>query len=63
MTDEDGRHRSPLVDEVIKKAAVVWVSVSGGLARALWCAPLEGALLVISGPGEQSAPGLAGATT
>lgn len=62
MTDEDGRRSTPLVDEVIKKAAVVWVSVSGDPARALWCAPMEGALLVISGPGEQTAPGLAEAT-
>ncbi|WP_411970813.1 hypothetical protein [Micromonospora peucetia] len=46
----------------MKKAAVAWVSVPGGPALALWCAPLEGALFVVSGPGEQSAPGLADAT-
>ncbi|MFI6261911.1 hypothetical protein [Micromonospora sp. NPDC051006] len=62
MTDEDGRSSTPLVDEVIKKAAVAWVSVSGGPAVALWCATLEGTLVVISGPGEQAAPGLADAT-
>ncbi|WP_438941416.1 hypothetical protein [Micromonospora deserti] len=43
----------------MKKAAVAWVSVSGGPALALWCMPLEGGLFVVSGPGEQSAPGLA----
>ncbi|WBB65172.1 hypothetical protein [Micromonospora sp. WMMD812] len=61
MTDEDGWNSTPLVDEVIKKAAVAWVS-AGGPAVALWCAPLEGALVVVSGPGEQAAPGLADAT-
>ncbi|WP_433393958.1 hypothetical protein [Micromonospora sp. KLBMP9576] len=45
----------------MKKAAVAWVSVAGGPALALWCVSLEGALLVVSGPGEQSAPGLADA--
>ncbi|MFI5926981.1 hypothetical protein [Micromonospora sp. NPDC051543] len=62
VTDEDPAGGTPLVDEAMKKAAVAWVSVSGGPALALWCAPLEGALLVVSGPGEQAAPGLADAT-
>ncbi|MFI7608633.1 hypothetical protein ACIBTV_26265 [Micromonospora sp. NPDC049366] len=62
MTDEDGRASTPLVDEVIKKAAVAWVSASGGPAVALWCATLDGTVLVVSGPGEQAAPGLADAT-
>ncbi|MFY1700294.1 MULTISPECIES: hypothetical protein [Micromonospora] len=43
----------------MKKAAMAWVSVADGPARALWCVPLEAALFVVSGPGEQSAPGLA----
>ncbi|SBT51501.1 hypothetical protein [Micromonospora auratinigra] len=62
MSDE-GREQvtTPLVDEAVKKAAVAWVSVGGGPAYALWCLPLDGALLVVSGPGEQSAPGLADA--
>jgi hypothetical protein len=51
-----------LVDEAMKKAAVAWVAVAAGPALALWCVPLDGALYVVSGPGEQSAPGLAGAT-
>ncbi|MEH1097991.1 hypothetical protein [Micromonospora sp. CPCC 205561] len=61
MTDAD-RTSTPLVDEAMKKAAVAWVSVPGGPALGLWCVPLEGALFVVSGPGEQSAPGLADAT-
>ncbi|MCM0674226.1 hypothetical protein NCC78_05920 [Micromonospora phytophila] len=61
MTDAD-RTTTPLVDEATKKAAVAWVNVPGGPALALWCTPLEGALLVVSGPGEQAAPGLADAT-
>jgi hypothetical protein len=53
----------PLVDEAMKKAAVAWVAVDGGPAVALWCLPLDGALYVVSGPGEQGAPGLAWATS
>lgn len=48
-------------DEAIKKAAVAWIRVADGPALALWCLPLDGALCVISGPGEQAAPGLAAA--
>jgi hypothetical protein len=48
----------PVVDEAIKKATLAWVSVTDGPALALWCMPLDGALLVVSGPGEQAAPGL-----
>ncbi len=53
----------PVLAEAIRKAAVAWVSADGGPARALWCAALEDAVHVVSGPGEQSAPGLADATT
>jgi hypothetical protein len=52
-----------VVDEAIKKAAVAWVAVGDGPALGLWCMPLDGALIVVSGPGEQSAPGLAEAST
>jgi len=52
----------PLVDEAMKKAAIAWVSVDGSPARALWCLPAEGALWVVSGPGEQDAPGLESAS-
>ncbi|MEV0002605.1 hypothetical protein AB0H28_10000 [Micromonospora sp. NPDC050980] len=60
VSDEvDERMTPPLVDEAVKKAAVCWVGVGGGPAYALWCLPLDGALLVVTGPGEQTAPGLA----
>jgi hypothetical protein len=52
-----------LVEEAIKKAAIAWISVADGPAVGLWCMPLEGSLIVVSGPGEQSAPGLAEAAT
>jgi hypothetical protein len=58
-----GRVTAPLVEEAIKKAAVAWVSVGDGPALGLWCLPLDGTLVVVFGPGEQSAPGLAEATT
>jgi hypothetical protein len=51
-----------LVDEAMKKAAVAWVGVAGRPPVALWCLPLDGSLYVVSGPGEQSAPGIDGAT-
>lgn len=63
MSDEaEQQATTPLVDEALKKAAVAWVRVPGGPALALWCVPLDGALFVVSGPGEQTAPGLATAT-
>jgi hypothetical protein len=52
---------SALVEEAVKKASLAWISVGGAAARGLWCMPLEGSLIVVSGPGEQSVPGLAGA--
>ncbi|MFI5833936.1 hypothetical protein ACIA5A_09705 [Micromonospora sp. NPDC051300] len=62
VSDEvDERVTPPLVDEAVKKAAVCWVGLGGGPASALWCLPLDGALLVVTGPGEQAAPGLADA--
>jgi hypothetical protein len=51
-----------VVEEVIKKAAIAWIAVGDGPSLGLWCMPLDGALIVVSGPGEQSAPGLAEAT-
>ncbi|GAA1805267.1 hypothetical protein HC028_03620 [Planosporangium flavigriseum] len=56
--------RVPLVDEAMKKAAVVWLTVPDiGPAYPVWCVWIDGALYVVSGPGEQAAPGLAEATT
>ncbi|GAA0543157.1 hypothetical protein GCM10010172_25820 [Paractinoplanes ferrugineus] len=51
------------MDEALKKAALAWVSIGDGPALGLWCMPLEGSLIVVSGPGEQYAPGLAEAST
>jgi hypothetical protein len=50
---------APLIDEAMRKAAIAWIAVAGGAARGLWCLPLDGALYLVSGPGEQDAPGLA----
>jgi hypothetical protein len=50
---------SGVLDEAIKKAAIAWISVGDGPAYALWCMPVETSLAVVSGPGEQFAPGLA----
>ena len=52
-----------VVEEAIRKAAIAWVSVDGKPPRGLWCVPVDGALYVVSGYGEQSAPGLAGAAS
>jgi hypothetical protein len=51
-----------LVAEAIKKAGIAWISTDGGPARGLWVMPLDGSLIVVSGPGEQAAPGLAEAS-
>lgn len=53
----------PLVDEVLKKASVAWISAGGRPAAAVWCLAVDGVLHVVSGPGEQTAPGLADATS
>ena len=49
---------SAVLDEALKKAALAWASVGAGPALGLWCMPLDGALIVVTGPGEQFAPGL-----
>ncbi len=63
MTDElDAPGRTSAVrDEALRKASVAWIAVDGGPAYPVWCLALDGALYVVSGPGEQRAPGLAGA--
>jgi hypothetical protein len=53
---------SALVAEATKKAAVVWLSIGGAPAYVVWCVPIADALYVVTGPGEQAAPGLADAT-
>jgi len=49
-----------LIEEAAKKAAVAWLSVpDGGPDYLVWTTWIDGALFVVSGPGEQAAPGLA----
>jgi hypothetical protein len=56
------RTTHPLIEEAAKKAAVAWLLVPGAEpAYPVWCAWLSGALFVVSGAGEQAAPGLADA--
>lgn len=52
-----------LVAEAVKKAGIAWIAVPGTRPLGLWVLPLDGALIVLSGPGEQQAPGLAEAGT
>ncbi|MCO8272527.1 hypothetical protein M1L60_18185 [Actinoplanes sp. TRM 88003] len=53
---------SAVLEEALKKAALAWIAVGDGQPLALWVMPLDGTLLVVTGPGEQFAPGLAEAT-
>ncbi|MFF5295707.1 hypothetical protein [Paractinoplanes globisporus] len=53
---------SAVLEEALKKASLAWVSVGDGPALGVWCLPLEGSLIVVTGPGEQYAPGLAEAS-
>ena len=52
-----------LVAEVMKKAAVVWLAVGATPAFPVWCLASGDALHVVTGPGEQPAPGLVDAAT
>lgn len=51
-----------LVAEAIKKAGIAWINIPGGPSLGLWVMPLDGTLVVVCGPGEQQAPGLAEAS-
>ena len=53
----------PLVDEAAKKAGIAWVSIDGGPAFAVWCLTIDGAICVVTGPGEQDLPGIEVAST
>ena len=53
---------SAVLEEALKKTALAWVSAGDGPAVGVWCMPLEGSLVMVTGPGEQYAPGLAEAT-
>lgn len=52
----------PLIDEVMKKAPVAWLTVGDPPAYGVWCLAADDALYVVTGPGEQPAPGLADAS-
>jgi len=53
----------PLISEAMKKAAVVWLTLGVHEPYPVWCLWTGESLLVVSGPGEQPAPGLAEAAT
>lgn len=57
---------APLIVEAMRKAAVAWLGElpdqPPGRTCTVWCAWLDDALYVVSGPGEQAVPGLADAT-
>jgi hypothetical protein len=52
----------PLVMEAMRKAAVAWLQVGDHAPYPVWCLWADGGLYVVSGPGEQPAPGLADAS-
>jgi hypothetical protein len=63
MATMTGPVTTAVIAEASKKAAVIWLRVGGASAYAVWCVPIADALYVVSGPGEQAAPGLAEATS
>ncbi len=50
-----------LVVEAARKAGVLWVTVPGGRPVIAWPVWRDGATYLLTGPGEQSLPGLADA--
>jgi hypothetical protein len=54
----------PLVVEATKKSGLIWIAVPGdSRAVAAWHVWREDAAYLVTGPGEQEVPGLAGATS
>ena len=51
----------PLVAEATKKAGLLWVTVAGQRPAAAWLLWRDTRAYVVTGPGEQPVPGLAGA--
>ncbi|HEY7103567.1 MAG TPA: hypothetical protein VH573_18160 [Mycobacteriales bacterium] len=51
-----------LVDEVARKAGVLWVAAPGHAPVPAWPVWRDGATYLLTGPGEQALPGLADAT-
>jgi hypothetical protein len=54
---------NPLITEAMKKAVIAWLGVSELTPYPVWCLWIDDSLYVVSGPGEQPAPGLAHAST
>lgn len=52
-----------LVAEATKKSDLVWLAAPGAPATAAWHIWQDGAAYVVTGPGEQPLPGIAGAPT
>jgi hypothetical protein len=50
----------PLVEEAMRKTPITWLTVAGRPPYPVWCLWIDGALYIVSGPGEQPAPGLVG---
>jgi hypothetical protein len=63
QTTEQGTADRALIVEALRKAAVVWLWVGDRPGYPVWCLPVGDALFVVTGPGEQPAPGLTRAST
>ena len=50
-----------LITEAARKAGVLWIAAPGRTAVPAWSVWRDGATYVLTGPGEQSLPGLADA--
>jgi hypothetical protein len=53
--------RLALIAEATKRAGLIWITVPGSRARAVWHVWQQGAAYLLTGPGEQDVPGLAAA--
>jgi hypothetical protein len=52
-----------LITEAARKAGVLWIAAPGRTPVPAWSVWRDGATYVLTGPGEQSLPGLADAAT
>jgi hypothetical protein len=52
-----------LITEAARKAGVLWIAAPGRTPVPAWSVWRDGATYVLTGPGEQSLPGLAEATS
>jgi hypothetical protein len=53
---------SDLITEVARKAGVLWIAAAGHAPVPAWSVWRDGSTYVLTGPGEQRLPGLAGST-